>query len=251
MKIMDWFIERLNQTSPTLDYYDLRNHATDFAKLIDLKIIKHSDNIESIPCDLCDTDHLIAPFLNAKGELVISCDGSRRIVNPDELKIWTINGWVLAKNVNSKNRVITKRLFEQTHFASTVSSTKPYSDANEPVWLPVLGITIRGSQAFKGRQLSKDCKKFKLNPTDQALVYFLYYEFLKNNNACFQPDRLALEASSGDKQKSKDYIENRITKINKGIKGLVAEGVTKLPVLVKFEPKRGYRLNPKQFPDKK
>ena len=115
---MDWFIERLRHTSPTLDYQDLLNHGDDFKKLLNLKIIKHSHTNEGIPCDLCDEDHFIVPFRNEKNEVVASCSGSRRVVNQDELKIWTINKDALIENVSSKNPVIDKALFEQTAFAS-------------------------------------------------------------------------------------------------------------------------------------
>ncbi len=119
---MDWFIERLRQASPTLDYQDLHNHGGDFKKLLDLNIIKYSQQLEVIHCDLCDDDHLIQPFRNAKGELVASCSGSRRIVDQDEMKIWTINRDVLIKNVNSKKPIIKKSVFEQTVFASSEAS---------------------------------------------------------------------------------------------------------------------------------
>jgi len=113
---MDWFIERLHYTSPALDYRDLLNHAEDFKKLLEQKIIKHSNTLETIPCDLCDENHFVCPFRNKKGEIIISCSGSRRVVNPDELKIWTINKDTLIENVKSKNPIVDKKLFEQTSF---------------------------------------------------------------------------------------------------------------------------------------
>lgn len=241
---MDWFIERLNQESPTLDYYDLRNHADDCTKLIDLRIIKHSDNIESIPCDLCDVDHFVSPFRNGKGELVISCSGSRRVVNPDELKIWTIIGEVLVKNVNSKNHVINKKQFAQTAFALNPASAKKDSDIKVPIRLTI-GVEIRGKQATKGY------KKFELNSADQALIYFLYYKFLENKGTRFKIAMLAETITSDGKKLSGNYLKNRITIINKGIKKLVTEGVTSIPALIKNEERQGYHLNPKLFPAKK
>lgn len=88
---MDWFVERLNYINPTLDYQDLCNHAEDFKKLLDLKIIKHKETLEFVPCDLCDEDHTTLPFFNNKKEVIISCSGSSRMVNQDEMKIWKIN----------------------------------------------------------------------------------------------------------------------------------------------------------------
>lgn len=115
---MDWFLERLQHANPTLDYQDLCAHPDDFKKLIDLRIIKYTDTLEGIPCDLCDEDHAVSPFLNAKDEIVVSCSGSRRIVNQDEMKIWTINKETLNQNVKSKTPIVDKVLFEQTAFAS-------------------------------------------------------------------------------------------------------------------------------------
>jgi|GEM_PF-1742632 len=88
---MDWFIERLHHKNPTLDYQDLCNHREDFKKLSDLKIIKHKETLETIPCNLCDEDHAVSPFFNKKEEIIISCSGSSRIVNQDEMKIWEID----------------------------------------------------------------------------------------------------------------------------------------------------------------
>jgi hypothetical protein len=267
---MDWFIERLGEVNPTLDYHDLRDHEDDFKRLADLKIIKYFQQLDDILCDLCDKDHLVSPFRNGKGELIISCCGSRRVVNPDELKIWTINGGILAKNVNSKDRIITKRQLEQTIFAlNNFPSAKRYADTSEPIKLPTLGIEIRGGLA------SKNGKEFKLNPTDKALVYSLYYRFLKNRDECSQLGKLASEISSDEnKSPTEEYLENRITIINKeikklvtgdvtniknkitvtnnkGVKRLVTRDATNIPVLIKHEKRRGYHLNSKLFPGEK
>lgn len=88
---MDWFIERLQHVMPTLDYQDLLKYPDEFKILIDQKLIKYSESLETIPCDLCYEDHFVTPFKNIRGEIVISCFGSRREVKADELKIWKIN----------------------------------------------------------------------------------------------------------------------------------------------------------------
>lgn len=113
---MDWFIKRLQHINPTLDYQDLCNHSKDFKKLFDLKIIKHKETLETMPCDLCDEDHTVSPFLNSKEEIVISCSGSSRVVNQDELKIWMISRDALIENIKSKNPIIDKKSFNQTTF---------------------------------------------------------------------------------------------------------------------------------------
>jgi hypothetical protein len=206
---MDWLIERLGQTSPTFDYKDLRDHPDDFKRLLELRLIKHTDNNDYILCDLCDEEHPVIPFRNSNGELVINCSGSRRVVDLDELKILTINRGALTGNINSKNAVIEKELFEQTIFARhNVFSVKNYSGAEEPITLKPFGIIIRGKYASRGGQ------KFPLNPVDRQLVYFLYYKFIENRNECFKPDRIALDMDFGGKRKSGGYLKNRISNIS-------------------------------------
>ncbi|OGI59680.1 hypothetical protein A2814_01255 [Candidatus Nomurabacteria bacterium RIFCSPHIGHO2_01_FULL_38_19] len=115
---MDWFLKRLQHTNPTLDYQDLFNHGDDFKKLLDLKIIKHWQTLENLPCEWCEEEHFISPLRNNKDEIVISCSGNRRAINQDELKVWTINKEILVENVKSKNPVIDKDAFGKTAFAS-------------------------------------------------------------------------------------------------------------------------------------
>jgi hypothetical protein len=88
---MDWLGERLSHINATLDYQDLLNHGDDFKKLLDLEIIKYFQQIESIPCEWCEQTHPISPFLNKDGDIVLSCSGNRRVMKPDELKIWEID----------------------------------------------------------------------------------------------------------------------------------------------------------------
>jgi hypothetical protein len=118
---MDWFLQRLQHSNPTLDYQDLLNYADDSKKLLDLKIIKYSETIEILSCEWCDTPHSVSLFRNKKDELVLSCSGNSRVVNPDELRVWTINRDVLIENVKSKTPIIDKTRFEQTAFVSKKS----------------------------------------------------------------------------------------------------------------------------------
>ena len=180
------------------------------------------------------------PFRNNKNELILSCSGSRRVVNPDELKIWTINKNALIENVKSKNPVIHKTSFEQTAFASnTLSSTKKYSDIKEPIKIKTLGIEIRGNHIFKGSQ------KERINDTDKCLIYFLYYKFTANKDECFKPDRLVLEIGPDVGKKSEGYIENRIGFVNKAVRELIIKSKTSIGFFIKSEWGRGYHLNPK------
>ena len=88
---MDWFIERLSHTNLTLDYQDLLNHREDFNKLLGLNILKYSQNIDELMCEWCDEEHPVTLFTNSKNEIILSCSGNLRAVNPEELKIWDVN----------------------------------------------------------------------------------------------------------------------------------------------------------------
>lgn len=106
---MDWFLERLQQFDPKLDYQDFCNHNADFKKLVDLNIIKYSEVIELLPCEWCDVVHDVSLFCNKSNEIILSCCGNRRVVESEELKIWTINKDVLCDNIKSNCiEVITK-----------------------------------------------------------------------------------------------------------------------------------------------
>lgn len=128
--VMDWFLERLQQSDPTLDYQDLCNHKTDFKKLVDLKIIKHLHNVEILMCEWCDDPHSVSLFRNKKNEVILSCSGSRRIIDPDELKVWTINKDTLIENVKSKNAVVDKNAFEKSAFVSKGKSSNTDNKGN-------------------------------------------------------------------------------------------------------------------------
>lgn len=238
---MDWFLERLAQANPTLDYFDLRDHSDDFNRLLELKLLKHERNADSIPCDLCDEDHLAVAFANNKNKLVISCTGSRRAVNSNELKIWSINKDALAKNVRSNNPVIDKTSFERSVFATkSVSASSKYSD--EPVPLRAIGLEIRGTEIWRGSVKTA----VTLTDTDRRLVYFLHYKYRHDRNHCSTLAHLAVEPFDEGGHLAEAYIGNRIVEVNKTIKkALAIKGKTLIRPLITHERGRGYRLNPK------
>ncbi len=238
---MDWFLERLKHANSTLDYFDLRDHEDDFNRLLELKLLKHERSADRIPCDLCDEDHLAVAFVDNKDELVISCDGSRRAVNPDELKIWSINKDALAKNVRSHNPVIDRESFERSIFATKrISASSKYSD--EPVPLRAIGIEIRGTELW--RRSVKATISF--TDTDRRLVYFLYHKYCHDHNHCSTLAQLATEPFDEGDDLAEAYIANRIVEVNKTIKKVFAiKGKTSIRPLITHERSRGYRLNPK------
>jgi hypothetical protein len=133
-------------------------------------------------------------------------------------------------------RIYTSLLNEIDMLNLSEGSKEKTSDINEEIKLQSLGISI------KDNYMTKSSKKKKLNPTDKALVYFLYYE-LKNNkeDRCFELDVLAekLKTTEGN-------IKNRISVINTEVKNLVSGGQkTNIYDFIKYERGRGYHLNPK------
>jgi len=113
-----------------------------------------------------------------------------------------------------------------------------YSEANEDILLKTLGLKIKGNYLIRGKI------KKEINSTDKALIYFLFYKSIKNEDECFTADDLSSEKSIN---KTNRYIKNRISIINKSIKEIITKELyTKIPKFIKTEPKkRGYHLNPK------
>lgn len=244
---MDWFIERLGQASPTFDYRDLREHAEDFKKLLDLKILKYVECNDSITCDLCDgAEHEVSPFKNAKGLVAISCAGGSREVDLDELRIWMVDKYAFAENIRSKDSVIEKEVFESTVYAAHhFSSVNRYVNVEEMIKTSI-GIEIQGKRVSK-----KNGAKFPLNPTDRAIVYFLYSKFQENSEQSFAASTIAREVSQGRKLVGERYVIVRISDINGKIRALIVVGKTNIDDFIKNERGRGYRLNPIFFRHKK
>ena len=227
---MDWLIERLNHTNPTLDYQDLSNYKDDFRKLSDLKIIKHSQTLESLPCEWCEREHPLSPFRNSKDEIVLSCSGGRRVINPDELKIWTINRDALIENIKSKNPIIDKKIFEQTTFGinrpklKTISTKILIKDArlDEQNYLLEInngGKVISFKSKKKGSGLEKETKQFK--------VLYHLWDFrweLKNGRVLKKGDYTSLDnLVKGSGSKSIGAAYKHIQRLNNRLKN---EGVT-------------------------
>lgn len=200
---MDWLLERIQQSNPTLDYKDLCNHKTDFRKLVDLKIIKHLDNVEILMCEWCDTPHLVSLFRNKNNEIVLSCSGNRRVIDPDELKVWTINKEVLRENVKSKEPIIDKTQFEQSAFASKKSGE--------------FRITKKGDDFYyKGdlRNLSKNnnwykvfCALYDLIPDGGEIAYAKLGEQIKSK---------IKKTKRYDAKEMRKFIQANLTDMNNG-----------------------------------
>lgn len=108
-------------------------------------------------------------------------------------------------------------------------------DTTEEIKLKTHRIKIKDNSISKG-----DIKPRKVfNPTDKALIYFLYNEFLKNRERCFSSKLLS------EKLKRKEgYIDNRVTKINKIIGKIASEVVSVKIIFIKYEKKySGYHLD--------
>lgn len=88
---MDWFFERLNSSAePVFGHKDKSNHKKEFAQLLALGLLKEIDIATEIECTLCDDGHHSTPFQNDDGFFVV-CGSSKRKVEEDELRVWTIN----------------------------------------------------------------------------------------------------------------------------------------------------------------
>jgi hypothetical protein len=117
-----------------------------------------------------------------------------------------------------------------------------YSNADEDIPLTSIGIRIKNNLIIRGN------KKIKINPTDRALIYHLYYKSRSNKEEC-----CSLKDLSEVTGKAEGYIKNRITNINRLIKEIILKGVQSKIVrfIVNGKNKRGYHLNPRIIHKKK
>lgn len=115
--------------------------------------------------------------------------------------------------------------------------SKKYSDANEDILLKLLNIKIKGNYIIRGND------KEEINPTDKALIYFLYFKSMKNVDECFSLGDLSKTKEIGQSER---YIKNRIADVNKSIRRIIAPNLrVKIGRFIKNERKRGYHLNPR------
>lgn len=115
--------------------------------------------------------------------------------------------------------------------------SKKYYDANEDIFLKTLKLKIKGNYILRGEKMEE------INPTDKALIYFLYFKSIKNADECFSIKDLSV---AEEIKQSERYIKNRITVINQSIKRMLYPNLKlKIGRFIKNERGRGYHLNPK------
>lgn len=151
-------------------------------------------------------------------------------------------GLIKGKNIKAIETIIEKnidKIKNQDEMVAGLNANKKYSDANESISLKTLGITIKGNYITKGS------KKEKINPTDKAIIYFLYYKSLNNLDECSSLSDLS---KAKEIEKSERYIKNRITNINCIIPKIINSKLKlRIGKFIKNERGRGYRLSPKTF----
>ena len=185
-------------------------------------------------------------FLNNSNiELLELYDASFRERLPKKYEKFNNELKILIDEAENKYYVF-RKLIEEYVLENNIPESKikenaqnnKYSTANEDILLKTLGIKIKGDYITRG------AVKKEINATDKTLIYFLYYKSIKNNDECCTLDDLSKEKSIN---KSKRYISNRISIINKLIKEIITKELNaKIPKFIKTEPKkRGYHLNPK------
>lgn len=88
---MDWFFERLNsRAEPVFGYKDKNSYSKEFAQLLTLGVLKEVDIATEIECSLCDDGHHSTP-VQIDGEFFSICGPSKRKVEENELRVWTVN----------------------------------------------------------------------------------------------------------------------------------------------------------------
>ncbi len=112
-----------------------------------------------------------------------------------------------------------------------------YPEINETIKLKTLGIKI------EEKEISRGIIKKGINPTDRAIIYYLYCRFIEDAEQCIK-----LEIFATKIKKEERNIQNRITKINNMIREFVLNGKNgwlSKNDFIKYENERGYHLNPR------
>ena len=130
------------------------------------------------------------------------------------------------------------RYLDGDKIETEIKDDKKYSEANEDILLKLLGIKIKGSYIIRGQN------KAKINPTEKAILYYLFFKSTKNEEECFTLKDLA---EAKEIQRAERYIKNSITNINQSIKKIISQekNLKIKRFIVKENNKRGYHLNPK------
>lgn len=154
-------------------------------------------------------------------------------------------GIIKGENIQSINTKIEELIHKLSSEEATSNreekkgQQKMYSDNREEIILRTLGIKIKGNCIFV-KKLVNNKKVF--DPTEEALIYFLYFKFLKNKEECFSIQTLAKELKT-----SEGHLKNRMTNIHKIIRKTISENRAIRDNLIKNTFGRGYRLNPRLF----
>lgn len=199
--------------------------------------ISHLDFFESIKTlyDFADENIYCGPA----GVPVLGPD--LRIDDPCSWRELLIKLKALLQDVRNKygtfRREAERHLLEddKSDTEEVKEESKKYSNVNENITLRGLAISIKGDFMLKG------AKEEYLNPVDKALIYFLYYKSLENEDECFTLNDLATEVKM-----SKGYVKNRITIVNGLIRKIISDKVIVRvgKFIIKGGRGRGYRLNP-------
>ncbi len=86
---MKWFLERISAPSLPISFgiKERTEHLEDFAKLVQKKILKHSNNLDTVDCDFCDgEENHECQVRNKDGKLSYVCDngnGTKKLTDED------------------------------------------------------------------------------------------------------------------------------------------------------------------------
>lgn len=88
---MQWFLERIGANNLPISFgiKDKQEHPDDFALLVKKGVLKRGNNLESVPCDLCDGDHECQVREN-NGELCYVCENGcgKKTLSDEDLAVY-------------------------------------------------------------------------------------------------------------------------------------------------------------------
>ncbi len=102
---MQWFLERISAKSLPVSFgiKDKWEHPDDFAKLVKKGVLKRGNNLDSVPCDLCDKDHECQVREN-KSELYYVCENGcgKKILLDEDLAVYEYNNDAFLKLITDE-----------------------------------------------------------------------------------------------------------------------------------------------------
>ncbi len=173
---MQWFLDRISAKTLPIRFgiKDKREHPDDFLKLVKKHVLKRTDNLESVPCDLCDEDHE-CQVREKNGELFYVCEnGSGKKMLVDEvLAVYEFDNTSFLKLIAAEFGIKADDSFSEVSEYATdaLYSIGSYADKKVKAEVYYLRTDAAHEPSSLFEHLGNDPKVLITNTTKPALVW--------------------------------------------------------------------------------